>query len=66
MKLYRILALGGGKCLGHDTKWSALFECDKYSNQPRENSNYLPDCFSCANQISSIRISESDYKTHDS
>ena len=29
--------LAGAICLGHDTKWSAVFEWDKHSKQPRAN-----------------------------
>ena len=25
------------KSMGHDTKWSAVSDCDKHPNQPREN-----------------------------
>ena len=37
MNLLKNLSSGGAICLGHDTKLSAIFECNKDSHQPRAN-----------------------------
>ena len=50
--------------MGHDTKWSAVFECYKYLNQERANliSIQINSLIVSDAPIRLARVSKSDYK----